>query len=55
MGNKNEFFRLKKELFEVSTSEQLRILKFSIDKELEKRLETEESKYFKASKYKLIK
>jgi hypothetical protein len=55
MTKKQTFFKLKKELFEVATAEQLRILKIAIDKEMEKKLAAEEAKYFKAKKFKAIK
>ena len=55
MSNKQKFFKARKELFDHATPEQLRILKISIDKELERIIATEEAKYFKSKKHKLIK
>ena len=52
MATKKTFFKLKKELFEIATPEQLRILKISIDREMERRIAEEEAKYFNSKRFK---
>ena len=54
MAKKTTYFKLRKELLETATPEQLRMLKISIDRELERRISKEEEKYFRSAKHKLI-